>query len=145
MAASAPPYPGARLGFPPAGPGSMAEVGARLAAFLVDCVASGLAAAAVVAIFRRRSSSDLSAHLPGNWSLVAFAVDYVVGLLVAGRTLGMYLTGIRVVRVGRDEAVKPLAALVRTVLLMLLVPALIWDKDRRGLHDRLAETAVIRA
>jgi uncharacterized RDD family membrane protein YckC len=72
-------------------------------------------------------------------------VDYVVGLLVAGRTVGMYLAGIRVIRVNRNEAVKPLNALVRTVLLMLLVPALIWDKDRRGLHDRIAETVVIRS
>jgi uncharacterized RDD family membrane protein YckC len=30
------------------------------------------------------------------------------------------------------------------VLLMLLVPALIWDRDRRGLHDRIAQTVVIR-
>jgi uncharacterized RDD family membrane protein YckC len=56
----------------------------------------------------------------------------------------MYLTGIRVIRVDRNEAVRPLAAIVRTVLLMLLVPALIWDKDRRGLHDRIAQTVVIR-
>jgi uncharacterized RDD family membrane protein YckC len=56
----------------------------------------------------------------------------------------MYLTGIRVIRVDRNEAVRPLAAIVRTVLLMLLVPALIWDRDRRGLHDRIAQTVVIR-
>jgi hypothetical protein len=35
--------------------------------------------------------------------------------------------------------------LVRTVLLMLLVPAVIWDRDGRGLHDRLTESAVVRA
>jgi len=27
---------------------------------------------------------------------------------------------------------------------MLLIPALISDKDRRGLHDRVAQTVVIR-
>ena len=98
----------------------------------------------MVSIFTRRDQSDVTSHLPGNWSLVAFAIDYVGGLLVAGRTLGMYLAGIRVVRVRPDEAVKPLAAIVRTVLLMLLVPALLWDRDRRGLHDRIAETVVVR-
>ena len=34
-------------------------------------------------------------------------------------------------------------ALVRTVLLCLAVPPLIWDRDRRGLHDRAADTAVV--
>src|SRR6476620_5294591 len=140
---TAPPrtYPGERLGLPRSGSGSVADTGPRVVAFLVDCLASGLVAAAVVAIFARHERSDFASRLPGNWSLVAFAVVYVGGLLVAGRTVGMYLTGIRV---DRNEAVRPLAAIVRTVLLMLLVPALIWDRDRRGLHDRIAQTVVIR-
>jgi uncharacterized RDD family membrane protein YckC len=137
-------YPGERIGLPRSGSGAVADVGPRLVAFLVDCVLSGLVAAAVIAVVSRRERSDFAAHLPGNWSLVAFAADYVIGLLVAGRTVGMYLVGIRVIRVQRDEAVKPLAAIVRTVLLVLLVPALIWDKDRRGLHDRLTDTVVVR-
>jgi uncharacterized RDD family membrane protein YckC len=35
--------------------------------------------------------------------------------------------------------------LVRTVLLFLLVPAVVFDRDGRGLHDRLSDTAVVRA
>ena len=31
------------------------------------------------------------------------------------------------------------------LLLFLLVPAVIWDRDGRGLHDRARGTAVIRA
>jgi uncharacterized RDD family membrane protein YckC len=34
--------------------------------------------------------------------------------------------------------------LVRTLLLLLLVPALVFDKDLRGLHDKAARTIVIR-
>jgi hypothetical protein len=37
----------------------------------------------------------------------------------------------------------PLRALVRTTLLLTLVPALVADQDFRGLHDRLTDTAVI--
>jgi hypothetical protein len=33
---------------------------------------------------------------------------------------------------------------VRTILLLLVVPALIADRDLRGLHDRAANTIVIR-
>ena len=36
-------------------------------------------------------------------------------------------------------------ALVRTALLCLLVPAVVFDRDGRGLHDRLTDTAVVRA
>ncbi len=35
-------------------------------------------------------------------------------------------------------------ALVRTILLLIVVPALITDRDLRGLHDRAANTIVIR-
>jgi hypothetical protein len=28
---------------------------------------------------------------------------------------------------------------------MLLIPAVIWDRDGRGFHDRLTDTAVVRA
>ena len=33
---------------------------------------------------------------------------------------------------------------VRTALLVLLVPALVVDANGRGLHDRLTDTAVVR-
>jgi uncharacterized RDD family membrane protein YckC len=36
-------------------------------------------------------------------------------------------------------------AALRTALLMLLIPALISDRDGRGLHDRAAGTVVVRA
>jgi hypothetical protein len=55
----------------------------------------------------------------------------------------MYLTGLRVVRVDAWVAIGPIRALVRTALLMALVPALVADQDFRGLHDRLTATAVI--
>jgi uncharacterized RDD family membrane protein YckC len=144
-------YPGQRLGLPSAGPGSLASTGPRVIAFAVDCVASGMVAGLFVGLLGGGSGTDPARHLPGNWSLVAFAADYIVGLALGGRTLGMYLAGLRVVRVdrpvgtGRPAPVTVLSAAIRTVLLALLVPALIWDRDRRGLHDRLTNTAVVRA
>ena len=85
----------------------------------------------------------MAAHLPGQWSLIPLALDYLVGLLLFGRTLGMYLTGLRVVRVDAPLAVGPVRALARTALLIALLPALVVDQDFRGLHDRLTATAVI--
>jgi hypothetical protein len=37
-----------------------------------------------------------------------------------------------------------LPVLVRAALLCLAVPALIWDRDHRGVHDRVSNTMVVR-
>ena len=34
--------------------------------------------------------------------------------------------------------------IVRTVLLCLFLPAMFWDKDGRGLHDKSAGTVIVR-
>jgi uncharacterized RDD family membrane protein YckC len=133
-------FRGEKLGLPQTGRGSLAPTGARLLAFLVDAFASGL----VASLFVRGSGGSFADRLPGSWSLIPFAIDYVIGTLVAGRTIGMYLTGLRLVRVGRPVAIDPLRAVVRTAMLCLLVPAVIFDRDGRGLHDRLTDTAVVR-
>jgi uncharacterized RDD family membrane protein YckC len=65
-------------------------------------------------------------------------------MLLAGRTLGMALVGLRVVRIDHPAAVNPWRAVLRTFLLFLLVPAVVWDRDGRGLHDRYTDTAVVR-
>lgn len=33
---------------------------------------------------------------------------------------------------------------LRTVLLLLVIPAIVWDRDSRGLHDRLARAVQVR-
>ena len=53
------------------------------------------------------------------------------------------MLGIRVARVD-GKPVGLVMGLVRTVLLLVVVPALVFDKDLRGLHDRAARTIVIR-
>ena len=102
-------FRGEQLGLPEGGRGSLAPTGARLLAFLVDAFASGSRRRAV----RPPPRGTLADRLPGSWSLIPFAVDYVVGTLVAGRTIGMYLTGLRLVRVSRQVAVDPLRAIGR--------------------------------
>lgn len=146
MTAGAQTYRGERLGLPESGRASLASTGARLGALIVDCVASAFVAALFVGATaeHRPGHHGVADRLPGYWSLIPFAVDYVIGLLVAGRTVGMYLFGIRVIRVDRDEAVNPWRALLRTLLLMLFIPAVVFDKDGRGLHDRYTDTAVVR-
>ena len=37
----------------------------------------------------------------------------------------------------------PAWLLLRTILLGFLIPAVVWDRDRRGLHDKAAGTVVV--
>ncbi len=141
MSAEPQAYRGERIGLPAEGAGSLAPGGRRAGAFLVDSIAAGL----IAAIFTQGGGGNTADHLPQLWSLIPFAADYIFGMLLFGRTLGMYLFGLRVIRVDRNEAVNPWRAVVRTGLLMLLVPALIWDRDGRGVHDRYTDTAVVTA
>ena len=84
-------------------------------------------------------------RLPGSWSLIPFAIDYVVGMLLAGRTLGMYLFG-AAGRPGRPRRRRssPGGPSCAPCCSLLLIPALICDRDGRGLHDRVTDTAVVR-
>jgi uncharacterized RDD family membrane protein YckC len=69
-------------------------------------------------------------------------VALLTGLL--GVTIGKRLFGLRVE--GPDgRPIGILRALVRTVLLSLVIPALIMNEDKRGLHDLAAGSRVIRA
>jgi uncharacterized RDD family membrane protein YckC len=135
-------YRGRGLGLPPHGPGSLATLGQRVAAFAIDAVASALVAGLFVQLGH---SHDPVRRLPGSWSLLPLAVDYIAGILLAGRTVGMYPLGIRLVRVDAPAPIGPVRAVYRTALLFLLVPALIYDRNGRGLHDRLTDTAVVRS
>jgi uncharacterized RDD family membrane protein YckC len=137
-------YRGEDLGLPESGPGSLSTTGQRVLAFAVDAIASALIAALFVQTYHHHRHEAVANRLPGSWSLIPLAVDYLLGMLLAGRTLGMYLFGLRIIRVDANQPVTPWRALVRTVLLMLLIPAVVWDRDGRGLHDRYSDTAVVR-
>ena len=42
------------------------------------------------------------------------------------------------------DRVLPLQAIARTVLLCLFLPAVVWDRDGRGLHDKVPNTVIVR-
>jgi uncharacterized RDD family membrane protein YckC len=62
-----------------------------------------------------------------------------------GQTPGMAVTRLRCVSVTDGGAIGVLRALLRSVLLALVVPALIMNSLRRGLHDRAAGSIVVTA
>jgi hypothetical protein len=48
-----------------------------------------------------------------------------------------------VVRLGKPTT-SLIPALIRGVLVALAIPALFWDRDARGFHDKLAGTVLVR-
>ena len=131
---------GRRLGLPPEGPGAIATTGSRVAAFLVDVVVGALMGGVVNAFVV--DPTPLQRSLGSNG---AFALQVLLLTALTGQSIGMKLLGIRVVKLSApDGAPGFLASAVRLALLLLLLPALIFDRDGRGLHDKAAGTAVLR-
>jgi uncharacterized RDD family membrane protein YckC len=128
-------YRGERLGLPQDGPGSIAPLGRRFGAIFVDWGLCMLIAYGLL------TGGDLGSA--GNWALLVFAVLGVLTVGTVGSTPGKRLLGLRVVSVGGGRLTMP-RAVVRTVLLALAVPALVWDRDSRGLHDRLSGAVQVR-
>jgi uncharacterized RDD family membrane protein YckC len=128
-------YRGEQLGLPEEGPGSIARPGRRLGALVVDWALCVLIAYGLITNGYGQATS--------NWALLVFFVLGVLTVGTVGSTPGKRLFGLRVVALGTGR-VQPLRALLRTALLCLAIPALIWDRDGRGLHDRLAGTVEVR-
>ncbi|MFJ2947051.1 RDD family protein [Streptomyces sp. NPDC087226] len=129
-------YRGEQLGLPEDGPGSIARPGRRFGALAVDWGLCMLIAYGLI-------TEGYDGQSTGNWALLVFLVLSVLTVGTLGFTPGKRLFGLRVVALDTGR-VQPLRALVRTVLLCLAVPALVWDRDGRGLHDRLARTVEVR-
>jgi uncharacterized RDD family membrane protein YckC len=123
-------YPGQRLGLPERGPGSVAGPGLRLLGFVLDAIMCRLVQLLL---------------LPDLWwgVTLVFVVEVFVLTAFGGASAGQRLLRLRVVRLdGRPVWLG--TSFVRTVLVLLLVPALITDRDGRGLHDKAAGTALVR-
>jgi uncharacterized RDD family membrane protein YckC len=123
-------WPGQRLGLPQAGPRSVARLGRRVGALLIDWA---VAYAVGYAFF---DGSGLA-------MTVTFVLVQIGFLVTTGGSLGHLALGMRVVpmRGGQLGAWRPA---VRTLLVALVIPAVVWDLDQRGLHDRVAGTVLVR-
>ncbi len=130
-------YPGQRLGLPQTGPGSIGRFGRRLVAVFVDWTICQLIA---VLLFRvELGHAGAGAFVP----LAIFAVENLLLVGTLGFTVGHRLVGLGVLSMSGQRA-SLVQVLIRTVLLCLAIPALIWDRDGRGLHDKAAGTLIIR-
>lgn len=125
-------WPGERLGLPETGSRSVARLGRRLLAIIVDW---GLAALPAFMLIGGPNAS--------GWNLLFFVLIQIVFIPTIGGSIGHRVLGLRVVPIsgGWVGFWRPI---VRTVLLCLVIPVLVWDSDQRGFHDKIAGTVLIR-
>ena len=123
-------WAGKRLGLPEAGSGSLAKMGRRSLALIIDWA---LALMVSGAFFAGENTATLSFFMLEQWLLVA----------TLGNSFGHLIAGIKVRKLDGTH-VGLVASLVRIGLILLVIPAVIWDADNRGLHDKAAGTVLVR-
>ncbi|AJF64828.1 RDD family protein [Streptomyces vietnamensis] len=128
-------YRGEQLGLPEEGPGSIARPGRRLGALAVDWALCMLIAYGLI--------TDGYNQATGNWALLILFVLGVLTVGTVGSTPGKRIFGLRVVSANGGRLGLFRVAL-RSLLVCLAIPALIWDRDGRGLHDRLSGAVQVR-
>ncbi|WP_415950747.1 RDD family protein [Streptomyces sp. KLOTTS4A1] len=128
-------YRGQQLGLPENGPGSIARPGRRIAALFIDWALCMLIAYGLLA--------RGEAQTAGNWAVLVLLVMSVLTVGTIGSTPGKRIMGLRVLAEDGDR-LGFLRVIVRSVLLCLAIPPLVWDRDGRGLHDRLARAVQVR-
>ena len=117
----------------------MAGWGRRFVAIALDWVLSNLAAVALTGTRDVWSAQSSYGWVP----LAVFAAEVWVLTALTGASAGQRIVGLSVLRLDhRPVGFGP--ALVRTTLLLLVIPPLVFDRDGRGLHDLAAKTVVVR-
>jgi uncharacterized RDD family membrane protein YckC len=146
----------------------------RVLAWLIDSVIVGIFAAVILIAGARAAGADLhldtaSQALPTGTIVAMLAAAAIAMLLYApavmvrtnGQTLGKLAAGIRVIRTDGRPMDFGRAALREVVIKSIAFPAAstlsygvagiadylwpLWDRERRALHDYVAQTRVVRA
>ena len=124
-------------GLPPNLPGEVAGFGRRVAALAIDwLVSTGVALLLVGASGYLSNQASLA-------TLLVFAIEVTLLTWLIGASFGQRLLGLSVVRTN-GQRLSLGRALLRTLLICLVIPAVVMDSYGRGLHDKAVDSIVIR-
>lgn len=128
-------YPGQRLGFPESGPGSMSSVGRKAVALIIDWMTA--------VVIAKAFSAEVNPDDASMLALQIYAIQILFSTILSGASFGQRLMGIGVTSLdGKRLTVSRVVA--RTALICLVIPAVIYDRDNRGLHDKAVNSVVVR-
>ncbi len=116
---------------------SRAGLGRRFLAITVDWAIASLSAALVIPL----QSSELG---PTLFRLGVFVVEVSILTALTGSSAGQRLFKLRVVSYPDQGYLSPAAVLLRTFLIALVVPAVVYDIEGRGLHERITRSSVVK-
>lgn len=118
------------MGRPAAGPASIARIGPRAGALLVDW--------AIASVLAYLFFDGLPLAILGCFAALQVLLVGFFGHSIGHRLLRMQVQTLN----GRPAGY--IKAAIRTILICLVVPPLLIDRDQRGLHDRLGSTVLVR-
>ncbi|HEV7950797.1 MAG TPA: RDD family protein [Glaciihabitans sp.] len=123
-------WPGKRLGLPQSGSRSIAPFSRRVLAIIIDW---GLSVLISWAFFQYDPLATTA----------IFVVTQTIFVMTTGASIGHRLLGLRLTSL-TGAPIGIWRPFVRALLIAVVIPAVIWDADERGMHDRLIGTALIR-
>ncbi|MBA2716892.1 MAG: RDD family protein [Propionibacteriales bacterium] len=130
-------YPGQRRGLPESGHGSLAGWGRRFLALAIDWLLSLLAASTLL------GNDVWTAQGTGQWApLAVFALQVWILTTLLGGSAGQVVCRVTVRRTS-GQPLDLLRALLRTLLICAVIPPVIYNRDRQGLHDLAVDSITL--
>ena len=73
-----------------------------------------------------------------------FFAQYLFFAVLGGSTPGHRIMGLKIVRFSDGGMPTPIQALIRTGLLILIITAITFDQNGRGINERLSNTVLVK-
>ena len=110
--------------------------GKRILALIFDWVA------AILVVQVIPNGPDYGTQSNSLLTLLVFAIEVTLFTWMMGSSFGQRIVGIRVRDLVKDSNPTLVQSLIRTLLIVVLIPPLLADAEGRGLHDRIAKTKI---
>ncbi|GAA3535915.1 RDD family protein [Aeromicrobium panaciterrae] len=114
------------------------SLGRRIAALIIDWAVAALSAVALTNVTYPPRNPGENLVIVGFFVVEVALLTGLLGFTIGKRILGLRVENPQGVPIGVPRAI------VRTVLLSLVLPAIVMNDDKRGLHDIAAGSRVIR-
>ena len=110
--------------------------GRRMLGVLIDWLMSY---AIAVGFFVEFGDSSMGAVV-----FLVFTAQYLFFAALGGATPGHRIVGLKIVRFSDGGIPTPVQALIRTGLLILIITAITFDQNGRGINERLSNTVLVK-
>jgi hypothetical protein len=117
-------------------------LGRRLGAITIDWLASYAIAFAFFAGGGNFGERVTGSRVPTTLILIA---EYAILIALTGASFGHRLLRLKVVDFGHGGMPSIRQALIRTGLMAIVITAITYDEDGRGIHERFSQTKLARA